>query len=257
MVKFVPMTFPYQQPLQPGTILHPYQCFPHVKYLPKDPLMATQKRRAYEAQFKLQVIEHALVNSNRAAGRHFNISESMVRKWRKQESRLRQVRKTKRSFRGQKARWPELEDRLAQWVLEQRADGGSVSTVNIQRKAKAIAEEMDIEQFGGGQTWCFRFMKRRGLCAPARNTVAQRLWLKELNVGKPDGFLNTSPSALADGVDRLHNQVSSTLDAVPRGVNKELEPLGIQAKLRAAWARCTRDGVHSSTETGRQQRQVS
>ncbi|TWW54636.1 hypothetical protein D4764_0220170, partial [Takifugu flavidus] len=35
------------------------------------------------------------------------------------ESELRQVRKTKLSFRGNKARWPELEDRVEQLVVEQ------------------------------------------------------------------------------------------------------------------------------------------
>lgn len=229
--------------------------------------MATPKRRAYEAQFKLRVIEHAAENSNRAAGRHFNISESMVRKWRKQESLLRQVRKTKRSFRGQKARWPELEDRLAQWVVEQRAAGGSVPTVNIQRKAKAIAEEMDIEHFGGGQTWCFRFMRRRGLSVPARTTVAQRLWLmRELDVREPAGFLDTSSPLLAcdsaranpaDGVSRHVDQVNSKVAVVPGGVERDRQPLDIDAVLRAAWTRCMTDGERAFTETGRQQRQVS
>ncbi|TWW60974.1 hypothetical protein D4764_05G0010640 [Takifugu flavidus] len=73
----------------------------------------------------------------------------MVRKWRKQESELSQVRKMKLSFHGNKARWPELEDRVEQLVVEQRTTGRGVSTVTIRQKAKAIAEEMDIEHFQG------------------------------------------------------------------------------------------------------------
>ncbi|TWW63297.1 hypothetical protein D4764_03G0003050 [Takifugu flavidus] len=53
---------------------------------------------------------------------------------------------------GNKARWPELENR-----------------------AKAIAEEMDIEHFQGGPSWCFCFMRRRNLSIRARTTVVQRL----------------------------------------------------------------------------------
>ncbi|TWW79879.1 hypothetical protein D4764_10G0009090 [Takifugu flavidus] len=137
--------------------------------------MAPVKRHAYEAYFKLQAIEYAAGNGNRAAANHFNVNESMVRKWRKQESELRQVRKTKLSFRGNKARWPEQEDRVEQWVVEQRTTGRGVSTVTIRQKAKAIAAEMDIEHFQGGPSWCFRFMRRRHLSIHARTTVAQRL----------------------------------------------------------------------------------
>ncbi|TWW64327.1 hypothetical protein D4764_03G0013350, partial [Takifugu flavidus] len=117
--------------------------------------MAPVKRHAYEAYFKLQAIEYAAENGNRAAARHFNVNESMVRKWRKQGNELRQVRKTKLSFHGNKAR--------------------GVSTVTIWQKAKAIAAEMDIEHFQGGPSWCFRFMRRRHLSIRARTTVAQRL----------------------------------------------------------------------------------
>lgn len=49
-----------------------------------------------------------------------NINKSMLQKWRKQQDGLHQV-KTKLGFRGNKVRWPELEDELEQWVVEQRA----------------------------------------------------------------------------------------------------------------------------------------
>ncbi|TWW73688.1 hypothetical protein D4764_15G0010840 [Takifugu flavidus] len=137
--------------------------------------MAPVKRHAYEAYIKLQAIEYAAENGTRAAARHFNGNESMVRKWRKQESELCKVRKTKLSFRGNKARRPGLEDRVEQLVVEQRTTGRAVSTVTIQQKAKAIAEEMDIEDFQRGPSWCFRFMRRRHLSIRARTTVAQRL----------------------------------------------------------------------------------
>ncbi|TWW66774.1 hypothetical protein D4764_20G0008060 [Takifugu flavidus] len=48
--------------------------------------MAPVKRHAYEAYFKLQATKYAAENGNRADARHFNGNESMVRKWRKQES---------------------------------------------------------------------------------------------------------------------------------------------------------------------------
>uniref|UniRef100_A0AAQ5WZQ5 HTH CENPB-type domain-containing protein n=2 Tax=Amphiprion ocellaris TaxID=80972 RepID=A0AAQ5WZQ5_AMPOC len=137
--------------------------------------MAPEKRHAYEAQFKLQAISYAEEHGNRAAAREFKINESMVRKWKKQENELRQVKKTKLSFRGNKARWPELEDRLEQWINDQRTAGRSVSTVTIRLRAITLAEEMKIEHFQGGPSWCFRFMKRRHLSIREKTTVAQQL----------------------------------------------------------------------------------
>ena len=136
--------------------------------------MAPAKRHAYEASLKLKAIEYAVAHGNRAAARHFNVNESMVRKWRKQEEALRQVKKNKLSFRGHKARWPELEDRIEQWVIEQRT-ARSVSTVSIRLKAKALAGELNINDFQGTPSWCFRFMKQRNLSICTRTTVSQQL----------------------------------------------------------------------------------
>ena len=60
--------------------------------------MAPAKRHAYEVCLKLKAIEYAVAHGNRAAARHFNVNESMVRKWRKQEDALRQVKKNKLGF---------------------------------------------------------------------------------------------------------------------------------------------------------------
>ena len=137
--------------------------------------MAPLKRHAYDADFKLKAVAHAVEHGNRAAAREFNINESMVQKWRKQADELRQVKKTKKSFRGNKARWPQLEDKLEQWVIEQRAATRAVSTVTIRMKATALAREMNINEFQGGPSWCFRFMRRRNLSIRARTTVSQQL----------------------------------------------------------------------------------
>lgn len=91
------------------------------------------------------------------------------------EDELKQVKKTKRSFRGTKARWPQLEDKIEQRVIEQRTAGRSVSTVSIRLKATAVARDMQINDFRGGHSWCFRFMKRRNLSIRTRTTVSQQL----------------------------------------------------------------------------------
>jgi len=109
--------------------------------------MAPVKRHAYEADFKLMAISYAIKHGNRAAARQFNINESIVRKWKNQEDDLRQVKKTKKSFRGNKARWPQLGDKIEQWIIEQRTAGRSVSTISIRLKATAMARDMKVNEF--------------------------------------------------------------------------------------------------------------
>ncbi|KAF4792278.1 hypothetical protein TURU_122928 [Turdus rufiventris] len=114
--------------------------------------MAPQRTLAYNADFKLKAINHAKEHGNRSAAREYNINESMVLNWRKQEDDLRLAKKTKKSFHGNKARWLQLEDRLDRWISEQRAAGRSFSTVAIQIKAKTLANEMGINDFKAGSS---------------------------------------------------------------------------------------------------------
>ncbi|TWW63271.1 hypothetical protein D4764_03G0002790 [Takifugu flavidus] len=71
---------------------------------------------------------------------------------------------------GNKARWPELENRVKQLVVEQQTTGRGVSTVPIRQKAKAIAEEMDIEHFQGERAAIFRTYCRDKITAPSHIT---------------------------------------------------------------------------------------
>lgn len=99
----------------------------------------------------------------------------MVRRWRRQREELIQCHKTRKAFRGHKSSWPDLEDVLEDWVNTQRAGGRGVSTVQIRLKAKTIAREMNIENFEGGPSWCFRFMRRKSLSIRMRTTLCQQL----------------------------------------------------------------------------------
>lgn len=46
------------------------------------------------------------------------------------------MKKTKKANRGLKARWPQLEERVRAWVLEQRAAGRGLSTVQLRLHAQ-------------------------------------------------------------------------------------------------------------------------
>ncbi|XP_057697601.1 zinc finger protein 28-like isoform X2 [Corythoichthys intestinalis] len=122
------------------------------------------KRKSYCAAFKLQVVKYATKKGNRAAGRTFGVNEKLVRDWRKAEVFLTAMEKTRKANRGQKARWPQLEKRLYVWVLEQRAVGILLSTAQLRLHAAEVASAMNLKDFVGGASWCYRFMQRNSLC---------------------------------------------------------------------------------------------
>ncbi|KAK7088131.1 hypothetical protein V1264_022083 [Littorina saxatilis] len=137
--------------------------------------MPKTKRLAYDAEFKLKAIELAEGKGNRKAAFELGIHESMVRKWRKQKTELGACKRTRRAFRGCAARWPELEAQLVDWVHIQRAASRGLSTVQVQLKAIEMARTMGIDNFVGGATWCYRFMKRNNLSMRTKTTLCQEI----------------------------------------------------------------------------------
>ena len=99
-------------------------------------------RKSYSADYKLQVVKYAAENGNRAAERKCGVSEKLVRDWRKAEVNLTAMKKTKKANRGLKPRWPELEDRVHRWVLEQHTAGRGLSLSMTQMIKKSMDSVM-------------------------------------------------------------------------------------------------------------------
>ncbi|XP_037130109.1 uncharacterized protein si:dkeyp-84f3.9 isoform X7 [Syngnathus acus] len=132
------------------------------------------KRKSYPAGYKLHVVKYAAENGNRAAERRFGVNEKLVRDWRKAEVTLTEMKKTKKANRGLKARWPQIEERLRTWVLEQCAAGRRLSTVQLHLHAQVIAKEMNINDFVGGSSWCYRFMQRNQVSIREKKKMSQK-----------------------------------------------------------------------------------
>ena len=68
-------------------------------------MMESQKQHNYTIAYKLQVIQFAKENGNRAAARHFGPlpTEKIICVWRKQEEELQKVVKSKHGLRTKKA----------------------------------------------------------------------------------------------------------------------------------------------------------
>ena len=140
------------------------------------PNMSNRRRRSsYTTEFKLKVVKYAEENGgNRAAGREYDLDESVVRGWRKNVAQLKKMPSKKRANRCGITKFPELEKDLLQYVHDRRNNGRAVTTIMIRRQAKQIAKDRGLKDFIGGPSWCHRFMKRAGLSVRSRTTVGQR-----------------------------------------------------------------------------------
>ena len=102
--------------------------------------MARQKRSAYRAAFKLEVVDYAETHGNRKASREFNVPETNVRDWRKQKVQ-KDMNKTKKARRGRQARYPELKKELYDWIVDQRSSGYIITSLHIRLRAQKICED--------------------------------------------------------------------------------------------------------------------
>ena len=80
----------------------------------ESPRGVKRRRNTFEAGFKLKVIKFAEENGgNRAAGRHFDVSESNIRAWRKEKEELQHMPKSKRARRYKETPYKVLESELS------------------------------------------------------------------------------------------------------------------------------------------------
>ena len=135
----------------------------------------SSKRMKYSAKFKLQVVKFAQESNNCATGREFCVNEKLVRDWQRQIEKLKCMPKNKCSNRGKPCQWPELEDKLLQWIEEHRQSGYIVTRNMISFKAKAMASELQITGFLASNCWCTKFLRRKNLALRQKTKIAQKL----------------------------------------------------------------------------------
>ena len=133
------------------------------------------KRESYTTAFKLKVIQAAEETSNRAASRQFGIAESNIHLWRKSKTQLEKIPKSKCANRAHKLLYPEVDEKMLEWVAGYRAQGLAVSKVAIRLKAKMVAKELNCPEFKALSHWCHKFMARHNLSMCKRMHIAQKL----------------------------------------------------------------------------------
>uniref|UniRef100_A0A803JWI5 HTH CENPB-type domain-containing protein n=1 Tax=Xenopus tropicalis TaxID=8364 RepID=A0A803JWI5_XENTR len=139
-----------------------------------------QKRRSYEAGFKLKVVSRAEESNNSIASREFCVDEKQVREWRKMKADLEKIPKAKKARRGLMTSFGVLETELHAWVIACRQNGYCVTRMGIRLRALQMAKDdkfkaPGIEKFAASAGWCSRFMNRFGLCLRQRTKISQKL----------------------------------------------------------------------------------
>ncbi|KAL9982304.1 hypothetical protein ACROYT_G004331 [Oculina patagonica] len=139
--------------------------------------MPKARRSSYNLAFKLKIVAEAeAVENNSEIAREYGISESMVRRWRKDQAnlfngelKLSAKRKTMGCF---TPKHPELDQRMLEWFTEQRSQGIAVSGLMLRLKAK---EFCDDPEFKASLGWYQRWKQRHSISLRTKTTVAQRL----------------------------------------------------------------------------------
>ncbi|KAG7153657.1 Pogo transposable element-like 89 [Homarus americanus] len=107
----------------------------------------------YDASFKLKVVRFAKASNNSAAAREFGVNEKQDREWKKAEEKLIDVPRTKCAPRRGKQQWPELKEKLFEWVNENREIGyvitGNAVCIYAVKPAKSNSDTGNRSRVGG------------------------------------------------------------------------------------------------------------
>lgn len=136
------------------------------------------RRVHHDAAFKRKVIMCAETDGNRAASRAFGVPETCVRDWRKQKETIFASKATRKGFSGPKqGRFAEIEERLAEYVQEQRAAQRPVTTDLLKVRAMQLALQTGLTRsdFKASRCWLTNFMKRKGFSLRRRTGICQKL----------------------------------------------------------------------------------
>ena len=127
------------------------------------------KYNSYSISEKKSILEETESASTCSVAAKYNMSESTIRKWRKQDLDA-QRHKTSGHLIGSGhplSHPPELYDQILDWVLKRRDRNLAVSTKSIQMFAKELIQPYN-EEFKASYGWLQKFMKRTNLTLRAK-----------------------------------------------------------------------------------------
>ena len=103
--------------------------------------MSANRKRSYDAAFKLAAVEDAEKTTKRADARRFRVDEHRIREWRQKKSDLVKIPSKKKWLEGgeRKTALPEMEEVVA-WIEGCRAKNFRVTRASVRRKAADLAQ---------------------------------------------------------------------------------------------------------------------
>lgn len=140
-------------------------------------MSSKRKRQSYDIKFKQRAIEYAESSNNCAAAREFDVSEKMIRDWRKKRDDIFSARNSLKKIRHNDSPYSVLETDLNEWVLKHRGEGCIITRTNIRMRALQLAKDKKygFKEFKATAGWCTRFMNRHNLTLRQRTHIAQKL----------------------------------------------------------------------------------
>lgn len=129
-----------------------------------------ERRKNYDLKSKLSAIRCAEETSNREAGRKFSVDESMIRRWRKNSSKIKgesssmvQSKKELLSGAGRKPVLGDLEEEQLGKIIDEREKHHHVPCKLINVWAQELATAHNFEGFQASRGWLFNFVRRSNL----------------------------------------------------------------------------------------------
>ncbi|XP_053681761.1 tigger transposable element-derived protein 4-like [Sabethes cyaneus] len=162
-----------------------------------------KKRRSFTIQRKLQIIlEYEKGISGRgfkSLAQKYEIATSTLQGWVQRKSELEAIvhehdrgRSSKRRRRlpggGQKPFYPELEDRLLDWVKQSNKDGIRVTDRLMLLQASNLAAELDIDGFKISNGWLDGFKRRQHLTSRDETTCSVQPQVLSTNALEKDSI---------------------------------------------------------------------
>ncbi|PFX30588.1 Centromere/kinetochore protein zw10-like [Stylophora pistillata] len=135
------------------------------------------RRSSYSMAFKIKVIAEAeAVENNSEIAREYGLSESMVRRWRRDQATILSGElkmSAKRATMGRfTPKYPELDQQVMEWFSQQREQGIAVSGLILRLKAKELSDD---PAFKASRGWYEKWKRRHSVSMRTKTTLAQRL----------------------------------------------------------------------------------
>ena len=135
--------------------------------------MPKKEYRRYDLEFKEKILNYYYEHSNKNLSeceRVFGIDRRIIANWLKLEDRIRNSTQKKSIFRIKnninRAFYPEMENRLIQWILDKR-ESSCISGISIRKRALDLFAEYYSDkpavEFKASNGWLCNFLTRNNL----------------------------------------------------------------------------------------------